>query len=265
MQRAASEAPLDRLTAAISTAAELRAEADSAVDHYVASARQSGHSWTEIGDRLGVSKQAARERFSDQVLTSGRERFTPRLRRSVSRAADLAQADGCTSVDTLHLLLALATSEGIAALALEGVGLNLVRLEAAARASRPGTGHPAAAAPPETPQLVEALHAASSLALHQGHHYVGTEHVLFVLAGDQGSITHRLLTQLGVNFADLKRELEKSLSARAKPVTKGRRRKSECRCSFCGRGETGTRLVAGPGVFICRDCARLAIEVSTSG
>jgi hypothetical protein len=29
------------------------------IDHVVASARQAGHSWTEIGGKLGVSKQAA--------------------------------------------------------------------------------------------------------------------------------------------------------------------------------------------------------------
>ena len=27
------------------------------------------------------------------------------------------------------------------------------------------------------------------------------------------------------------------------------------RCSFCGTSETKTRLVAGPGVFICWHCA----------
>ena len=28
-----------------------------------------------------------------------------------------------------------------------------------------------------------------------------------------------------------------------------------CRCSFCGTNEIKTRLVAGPGVFICWRCA----------
>jgi DNA-directed RNA polymerase subunit RPC12/RpoP len=36
------------------------------------------------------------------------------------------------------------------------------------------------------------------------------------------------------------------------------------RCSFCGREESPIRkLVAGPSVFICADCARLASRVLT--
>ena len=33
------------------------------------------------------------------------------------------------------------------------------------------------------------------------------------------------------------------------------------RCSFCGKGEEpGRRMIAGPGVFICSDCVRIASE-----
>ena len=32
-------------------------------------------------------------------------------------------------------------------------------------------------------------------------------------------------------------------------------------CSFCGQGEAPQRrLIAGPGVFICSDCAKVATE-----
>jgi len=36
----------------------------------VATARSNGRSWTLIGYRLGVSKQAARERFSEKIRLS---------------------------------------------------------------------------------------------------------------------------------------------------------------------------------------------------
>ena len=37
---------------------------------------------------------------------------------------------------------------------------------------------------------------------------------------------------------------------------------SELRCSFCGRSKrSATKIVAGPGVFICDQCIRLCNEV----
>ncbi|MGH7903557.1 MAG: ClpX C4-type zinc finger protein [Candidatus Dormibacteraceae bacterium] len=34
-------------------------------------------------------------------------------------------------------------------------------------------------------------------------------------------------------------------------------------CSFCGKaqGDLGVRLVAGPGVYICSECIRVANEI----
>jgi hypothetical protein len=42
------------------------AQADAAVHDYVAILRERGLSWTRIGEALGVSKQAAWERFSGE-------------------------------------------------------------------------------------------------------------------------------------------------------------------------------------------------------
>lgn len=46
---------------------ELRVEVDRALDVAVAGLREAGVSWTEIGRGLGISKQAARQRFVDKV------------------------------------------------------------------------------------------------------------------------------------------------------------------------------------------------------
>lgn len=48
----------------------LRAEVDTAVDAAVAGLREQGHSWTEIGRVTGVTRQAARQRWSDKVALS---------------------------------------------------------------------------------------------------------------------------------------------------------------------------------------------------
>lgn len=265
-QSSISAEPLDQLTAALTHGERLDSEADALIDHFVAKARHAGHSWTEIGDRLGVSKQAARQRFSAPVGKVGRERFMPRLQRCLINAAELARRDGCAEIGTPHLLWALATNEGVAANTLARVGLDLGRLETAVRACMPGTGSPTDTAPDEAPALVEALTKATGIAIQRGHDYVGTEHVLFALAGDPGSITYRLLAQLGMSFADIKRELEACVPTKRgrTGAQRRRRRRQDPLCSFCGwSGGTGDRLVCGPGVFICGDCARLAVEISS--
>lgn len=45
------------------------ANAEGELERAVADARRHGHSWTDIGLVLGVSKQAARQRFGDPART----------------------------------------------------------------------------------------------------------------------------------------------------------------------------------------------------
>jgi DNA-binding MarR family transcriptional regulator len=63
-KQAGSDDPLVLLETAVLAADEAGAAADAAVEHYVSAARAEGLSWTQIGERLGVSKQAARQRFT---------------------------------------------------------------------------------------------------------------------------------------------------------------------------------------------------------
>ena len=76
-QRAA-DSPLDRVEAALDISEELASGADELIGYFVAEARQAGCSWTQIGERIGVSKQAARQRFT---VLPGPERQRRRRRR----------------------------------------------------------------------------------------------------------------------------------------------------------------------------------------
>ena len=60
---APSDAPLERLATARRLADALRARSDELLDHYVDAARGADCSWTEIGCTLGVTKQAAQQRY----------------------------------------------------------------------------------------------------------------------------------------------------------------------------------------------------------
>ncbi len=55
--------PLDNLSDAVAVSAQLSEQADSLIGHFVDQARRSGASWSQIGASMGVTKQAAQQRF----------------------------------------------------------------------------------------------------------------------------------------------------------------------------------------------------------
>ena len=90
---------------------------------------------------------------------------------------------------------------------------------------------------------------------------MGTEHLLGALALDPGSRARRVLLNLQVSIAAIKKELECYIS----PGRQRRRRRGKAAagaCSFCGKpGGAGLPLVAGPGVYICAECIGLCTEI----
>jgi hypothetical protein len=93
---AAGASSLDRLSAAAALAARLREQADDLLDHFVRAARRDERSWAEIGQALGVSKQAAQQRFVAPVPTapSWPEHFDPAAREALARGQQEARALG---------------------------------------------------------------------------------------------------------------------------------------------------------------------------
>src|SRR3954470_1163441 len=112
--RAASDEPLMRLSAAVLTAEDVRDRADELLDRFVEAARAAGHSWTEIGGVLGVTKQAAQQRF----VPPGASDFAALL----ALAERHARSFGHHYIGTEHVLLALLEDTGLAADALSRAG-----------------------------------------------------------------------------------------------------------------------------------------------
>jgi hypothetical protein len=264
----APDAPLDRVEAAMAVGEELASGGDELIGRFVAEAREAGCSWTEIGERMGVSKQAARQRFTQQSATptvavlapGGRLKPRERLLACLQAAGREAAADGAAEIGAHHLLVGL-FEEGVAAAVLEKLGARADAARAAARELFPGAGQPGEVPPPESAEARDAIGGAEALARRGGCDYVGTEHLLGALALDPGSRARRVLARLGVSIPAIKRELECYIS----PGRQRRRRRGKAvagACSFCGKpGGAGLRLVAGPGVFICAECVGLCTEI----
>lgn len=265
--RRAGDSPLDRVEAALAIGTELASGADELIGHFVAEARQAGCSWTQIGERMGVSKQAARQRFT--VLSGqaqpGSPEQQPRLVACLRAAAREAAADGAAEIGTHHQLLGL-YEEGVAAAILEKIGIRADEVGRAAREMFPGGGEPGEHPPPESAEAREAVEGAAALARRAGMDHVGPEHLLGALALDPGSRARRVLGHLGASIPAIKRELECHLSPERQRRRRRRGKAAGQQCSFCGRAAaSGTGMVAGPGVWICADCVKLAGEILAEG
>ncbi|MGW4467292.1 Clp protease N-terminal domain-containing protein [Micromonospora sp. NPDC004704] len=187
--------------------AEYLAEvADHLIGHFVDEARRSGASWTEIGQRMGVSKQAAQKRFVVKRADSGEllppgvyARFTDRAQHVVRQAEAEAHRIGHEEITGAHLLLGLLHEpDGLAVRALVGLGVPVETVGAATRA----TLDPATAPRPTPPVLSPGARRVRDLtfqeALRLGHNYVGTEHLLLGLLRDPDEPGARVLVALGV-------------------------------------------------------------------
>jgi hypothetical protein len=256
--------PLDRIEAALSVGRELTTGADELIGHFVAGARDAGCSWTEIGERIGVSKQAARQRFTPlpAVPQGAAPARQPRLVACLEAAGRAAADDGSGEVGTHHQLIGL-FREGAAAAILESLGLTAEQVRRAAGDMFPGGGRPAGLAegepPPESAEAQAALIGATRLAQRAGIDMVGPEQLLGALVLDPGSHARRVLARLGASIPAIKKQLECYVTPRR---TRRRGKKADQQCSFCGKGpDSGVRLVAGPGVWICAECVTLASEI----
>ncbi len=194
--------PLGRVRAASGLARHLAEVGDATLGHFVDEARGAGHSWSQIGDALGVSKQAAQQkhlvRQASSLIGSGVELFTPRARNAVSDAEAVAREWGHDYVGTEHLLLALYRDpNGLGAVVLveSGLGGDRAAEAVAQRVERGGGAREGRL--PFARMATAAVEAARSAAARLGHGYVGTEHLLIGLDRVNG-VAREILEQAGL-------------------------------------------------------------------
>src|SRR3954467_8704245 len=141
----AHEAPLDRLSGAILLAEHLGEVADHLIGHFVDQARRAGASWSDIGQSMGVSKQAAQKRFVAKAGPGGLDpsqgfiRFDERARAVVVRAQEEARTAANETIGVAHLVLGLvADPDSTAARVIAAQGIALEDVRRTATATLPG-------------------------------------------------------------------------------------------------------------------------------
>jgi len=151
------------------------------------------------------------------------QRFTDRARRAVHLAQEEARLLRHNHVGTEHLLLGLLyEGEGVAAKALESLGISLQEVRGQVEEIIGHGQSLVAGQVPFTPRAKKALELSLREALALGHHYIGTEHLLLGLLREGEGIAAQVLARLGADHARVRERVLGMLTspcAQADPQT----------------------------------------------
>jgi hypothetical protein len=186
---------------------------DQLLDHYVSKAKQAGASWTEIGDAIGVSKQAAQQRHAPAPF----ERFTDLNRHSIVLAQEAARTHKHDFIGTEHLLLGLiGEPRGLAyEVLIARAGPEQRIRDAVEEAMMPAGRKALRGHIPFRPESKEAIVQARRAAVDLSHNWVGTEHMLLGLIRTQDSPAAQVLRSLGFTSDELHETVKTEITKRS--------------------------------------------------
>jgi ATP-dependent Clp protease ATP-binding subunit ClpA len=216
---------LSHLSDAVRVSKRVDEKADALIGYFVDEARRSGAPWSQIGESMGVSKQAVQKRFvgRGEDDRSPEERFAdrmpPRARHALRMSRRLAALDdNATQVEPRHLVGALvAENLSVAAIAAENLGVSVDSVfEAFALPPLPDADD---GADPDADDVTvyaefgrdakKVIAGGLDIALHYAHNYVGTEHIILSAATD--SSASETMAALGLGPKPLHAEIDKLL------------------------------------------------------
>jgi hypothetical protein len=200
-----------RLYHASFMSARLADLSDRLILHFVQEAKEAGLSWTYIGQSLGVSKQAAQQRFGGRSSNepmfpgvAGSLPWSPEAKEAIQAANIEARAFGHELAGTEHLVLGLLRNpDNSGAKAIRGVGVSLEAVRIAAEgATLPAQDRGEASSTVLTPRAQMVI---TSLMVKEarrvGHSHVLAEDLLLGILGDEGGIGAAILADAGIEYS----------------------------------------------------------------
>src|SRR5687768_11685360 len=158
------------------------------------------------------------------------ERFTDRARRVVVLAQEEARLLNHNYIGTEHILLGLIhEGEGVAAKALESLGISLEAVRSQVEEIIGQGGSSPSGHIPFTPRAKKVLELSLREALQLGHNYIGTEHILLGLIREGEGVAAQVLVKLGADLNRVRQQVLQLLS--------GYQGKEPAEGSSGGRGE----------------------------
>jgi len=141
------------------------------------------------------------------------ERFTDRARRVLVLAQEEARMLNHNFIGTEHILLGLIhENEGVAAQALQALGVSLQAARARVEETIAPSGYSATGSPPFTPRAKKVLEYSLREALQLGHNYIGTEHILLGLVREGEGVAAQVLVSLGVELHAVRQQVIQMLA-----------------------------------------------------
>ncbi len=149
------------------------------------------------------------------------ERFTDRARRVVVLAQEEARLLNHSYIGTEHILLGLIhEGEGVAAKALESLGISLEAVRSQVQDIIGQGGSSPSGHIPFTPRAKKVLELSLREALQLGHNYIGTEHILLGLIREGEGVAAQVLVKLGADLSRVRQQVIQLLSGYQGPQGK---------------------------------------------
>jgi len=147
------------------------------------------------------------------------ERFTDRARKVMALANQEAQRFNHEYIGTEHLLLGLVMeNSGVGATVLKILCVDIKKLRAELeKLVQPGPDMVTKGKLPQTPRAKHAIEYAVEEARALNHNYVGTEHILLGLLRETDGIAAQMLTNLGLQIAEVRHEVLRLLGVAEGP------------------------------------------------
>ena len=216
---AASQDPVEQLKAAVVIAETLHGTADELLDRYVKAAREAQRPWSEIGTALGISKQAAQQRFVAAPIDPNAwpKDFDEQARSILPAAQVHAHRLRHRYLGTEHLLLVLTEDTGLAGATLARLGIesaqvnqHVLRIVGEGQSGETAT----LGISPRTKRVLEA---AGQEARHLGHRcaIASPEHVLLALSAQRDAVAAEILRELGASDDRVREQLAELLEGEA--------------------------------------------------
>jgi len=151
------------------------------------------------------------------------ERFTDRARRVLVLAQEEARLLNHNFIGTEHILLGLIhEGEGVAAKALESLGISLEAVREKVEETIGPAGQTTSGSPPFTPRAKKVLELSLREALQLGHNYIGTEHMLLGLVREGEGVAAQVLVSLGADLSRVRQQVIQLLSGYQSPGSGGK-------------------------------------------
>ena len=142
------------------------------------------------------------------------ERFTDRARRVVVLSQEEGRLLNHNYIGTEHILLGLIhEGEGVAAKALESLGVNLESVRGQVEEIVGLGGNSPSGHIPFTPRAKQVLELSLREALALNHNYIGTEHILLGLIREGEGVAAQVLAKVGADLSRVREQVIQLLAA----------------------------------------------------